>query len=125
MKTLHQYFSLSASPADVYNALTNKTMLEIWTGEPVLFDTQPESEFSLWEGAIIGRNLAFEPNRSIKQIWYFDEIESEVQLILHQGKGSSTSVELRQNNIPDDAFDNIREGWLNDYFGALAELFNA
>jgi len=124
MKTLHQYFSLNASPADVYNALTNKTMLEIWTGEPVVFEPIPESEFSLWDGAIAGRNLVFVPNRSIKQIWYFDEVESEVELILHPGKASSTSVELRQNNIPDEAFENIKEGWSQDYFGALAELFN-
>jgi activator of HSP90 ATPase len=123
MKTLHKYFSLDASVADVYNALTNKTMLEIWTGEPVEFEMVPDSEFSLWDGAIMGRNLAFEINRSIKQIWYFDEIESEVELLLHSGK-KSTSVELKQNNIPDEAFDNIVEGWSHDFFGALAELFN-
>jgi hypothetical protein len=35
-----------------------------------------------------------------------------------------TSVELVHNNIPDEAFENISEGWDLDYFSSLAELFN-
>lgn len=98
-------------------------MLEIWTGEPAVFEPVADTEFSLWDGAIAGRNIAFETNRAIRQIWYFDDIESEVELILH-GEKHQTQIELRQNNIPDEAFDNISDGWSQDYFGALAELFN-
>ncbi len=34
-----------------------------------------------------------------------------------------TSVELLHTNIPDDAYDNISDGWDDDYFGAVSELF--
>lgn len=123
MKSISKYYKLHASPEDIYNALTNQIMLEIWTGEKAVFEAVPGSEFSLWDGAITGRNVAFEMNRSIRQVWYFDETESNVEIILHRDK-KFTSVELRQNNIPDGAFENISEGWDSDYFGALAELFN-
>lgn len=123
MKNLKKYYKLGASPADIYNALTNQIMIEIWTGDKADFKAEPGYEFSLWDGAITGRNVAFEMDRRIKQIWFFDEIESEVIITLHPDK-KGTSVELVHNNIPDEAFENISEGWDLDYFSSLAELFN-
>jgi len=65
MKELKRYYKLSASPSDVYNAMTNPSMIEIWTGEPVEMSTEPDSEFSLWDGAIVGKNLEFEKDKKI------------------------------------------------------------
>jgi activator of HSP90 ATPase len=124
MKDYKKYFLLPAQPGDVYNALTNKNMLEIWTGEDVVMEPEPGTEFSLWGGSITGLNIEFEENRKIVQEWYFgDEHETSlVTIVLHPDK-NGTSIELRHTNIPDDAYDNIVEGWVEDYFGALRELF--
>jgi activator of HSP90 ATPase len=123
MKELKKYYKLQASPADVYNALTNQVMLEIWTGDETDFKAEPGYEFSLWGGEIVGRNIEFETNKLIKQVWYFDKLESPVTIKLHPDK-KGTSIELRQQDIPDEAFENIADGWDIDYFGALEELFN-
>ncbi|HOO85658.1 MAG TPA: SRPBCC domain-containing protein [Prolixibacteraceae bacterium] len=123
MKSLKKYYKLYASPADVYNALTNPVMLEIWTGEKAVFKAEPGFEFSLWDGEIVGRNVKFEMDKMIQQIWYFDNVESLVTFKLHPDK-KFTSVELRHDNIPDEAFDNIADGWDSDFFGSLEELFN-
>ncbi len=32
-------------------------------------------------------------------------------------------MEVHQTNIPDGAFDNMKSGWEEDYYGSLAELF--
>ncbi len=124
MKDLKRYYTLHADPKDVYNALTNQRMLEIWTGEEVLMQTEPNTEFSLWNGSISGINLEFEENKKIVQQWFFgdDEKESIVTIKLHPHK-KGTSVELIHTNIPDDAYENISDGWDEDYFGALNELF--
>jgi len=124
MKNLKKYYTLKADPSDVYNALTNKNMIEIWTGEDAQMEPEPNTEFSLWNGSISGMNLEFETNRKIVQEWYFEDQEeaSVVTLILHPDK-KGTSVELHHANIPDEAFQNISEGWDEDYFGALKELF--
>lgn len=124
MKDLKKYYTLHADPADVYNALTNTRMLEIWTGEDVIMETEPNTEFSLWNGSITGLNLEFEKNKKIVQQWFFgeDDEKSIVTIKLHPHK-KGTSVELRHTNIPEEAFDNISEGWDEDYFGALNELF--
>uniref|UniRef100_UPI0032176FC6 SRPBCC domain-containing protein n=1 Tax=uncultured Draconibacterium sp. TaxID=1573823 RepID=UPI0032176FC6 len=124
MKQIKRYYTITADPKDVYNALTNKKMLEIWTGEEVVMETEPNTEFSLWGGSISGINLEFEENKKIVQKWFFgeDEENSIVTIKIHPHK-KGTSVELLHTNIPDDAYDNISEGWDDDYFGALNELF--
>ena len=124
MRNFKKYFVLPAEPGDVYNALTNKKMIEIWTGEEAQMEPTPHSEFSLWGGSITGLNLEFEENCKMVQQWYFGEQEepSVVTIVLHPDK-KGTSVELRHTNIPDEAYDNIAQGWEEDYFGALRELF--
>lgn len=124
MKDLKRYFLLNAEPEDVYNALTNKKMLEIWTGEDAKMEPVPGTDFSLWNGSITGINLEFEENKKIVQQWFFGEQDEKsiVTIKLHPDK-KGTSVELRHTNIPDEAFENISEGWEEDYFGALRELF--
>ena len=124
MKEIKRYYTIGADPKDVYNALTNKRMLEIWTGEDVVMELEPNTEFSLWGGSISGINLEFEPNKKIVQQWFFgdDEEPSIVSIKIHPHK-KGTSVELRHSNIPEEAYENISEGWDEDYFGALNELF--
>ena len=124
MKNIKKYYKLKAGPEDVYNALTNKSMLEIWTGENAQMEPLPGTEFSLWDGSISGINLEFEKNKKIVQQWYFgEELEESVVTIKIHPDGKGSSVELVHTNIPDKAFKNISQGWDEDYFGALKELF--
>lgn len=124
MKEYKKYFILHASPEDVYNALTNPLMLEIWTGEPAQMSEEPGSDFYLWDGSISGTNVAFEKNHKIVQHWYFGEdVEpSEVTIKIHPHE-QGTSLEIRQTNIPDEAWENMSEGWELDYIGGLQQLF--
>jgi len=124
MENIKRYYVLSADPGDVFNALTNKKILEIWTGESAEMEPVAGTEFSLWDGSITGKNLEFIENKKIVQQWYFGEEEGEsvVTLKLHPHR-KGTSVELIHTNIPDEAFKNISEGWDEDFFGALKELF--
>ena len=123
MKEFKKYYKLNASPADVYNALTNPVMIEIWTGEPVVMSAEPGSEFSLWDGAINGMNIEFIANQLIVQRWYFGEEEDSVVTIKLFPDKKATRIEHHQTNIPDEAFDDIVEGWNEEYFGNLMQLF--
>ncbi len=124
MKDIKRYYILNADPKDVFNALTNKKILEIWTGEEAEIEAITGTEFSLWNGSITGVNLELVENQLIVQEWFFGENDEKsiVTLKLHPHK-KGTNVELRHTNIPDEAYDNISDGWDEDYFGALKELF--
>ncbi len=124
MKDYKNYFIIGAAPEEVYIALTNPATIQLWSGEPAVMSTEPGTEFSLWEGSITGRNLAFEPGKKITQEWYFGEQEppSVVTLILHPHK-QGTSAELRHTNIPDEDFDDIVAGWNDVYFNSLINFY--
>lgn len=70
MKDYKKYYQLPATPEEVYIALTNPLTIELWTGEPVEMSTEPGTEFSMWDGSIVGKNLEFEENKKIVQQWY-------------------------------------------------------
>ena len=125
MKDFKKYYTLPATPEEVYMALTNPLTLELWTGDEVMMSTEPGSEFSLWGGSIVGKNLEFEQDKKIVQQWYFDG-EPEVSIVtikLHPGKNNGTSVELKHTNIPDKEYDDFASGWDDYYFGALSDFF--
>lgn len=124
MKDYKKYYIIPASPEEVYLALTNPLTLKLWTTEEAEMSTEPGSEFSLWDGSITGRNIAFEENKKIVQQWYFGEASdnSIVTILLHP-HAHGTSVELRHTNIPDEDFDDMVEGWNGNYFGALMEFY--
>jgi activator of HSP90 ATPase len=125
MKDFKKYYNISATPQEVYTALTNPLTIELWTGDQAVMSTEPGSEFSMWDGSIVGKNLEFEEGEKIVQQWYFDgQPETSVVTIkLHPASNHSTSAELRHTNIPDKDYDSFADGWDNSYFGPLAEFF--
>ena len=125
MKDFKKYYVLPATPEEIYTALTNPLTLELWTGEPAEMSIEPGSEFSLWGGSIVGKNIEFEENKKLVQQWYFDgqEAESIVTIKLHPDK-NGTSAELRHTNIPNSDYEDMTEGWNDAYFGSLFEFFS-
>jgi len=124
MKDYKKYYSIAAPPSDVWHALTNPVTIQLWTSEPAIMSTEPGTEFSLWDGSICGKNLAFEENRKIVQEWYFgDQAEESIVTIILHSHGLGTSVELIHTNIPDDEYAEFTDGWDHSYFGALREFY--
>lgn len=124
MKDFKKYFIIPATPEEVYLALTLEATIKLWSGEDAEMSTVPGSEFSLWEGSITGRNIAFEEGKKIVQEWYFGEQEpaSIVTIKLHQHK-QGTSAELTHTNIPDEAYEDMVNGWNENYFGLLISFY--
>jgi activator of HSP90 ATPase len=128
MKNIKKHYHIKASAEDIYTALTNPLTIEIWSGATAVMEPVAGTEFSLWDGDISGINLEFEPGKKIVQEWHFEEDEEKpedqksiVTIKLHS-EGSNTDVELLHINIPDEAFDNIVDGWDRYYFKPLKEL---
>ncbi|MDX5421157.1 MAG: SRPBCC domain-containing protein [Hymenobacteraceae bacterium] len=124
MKDYKKYYIVPAPPEEVYIALTNPNTLKLWTGEEAEMATEPGSEFSLFDGSIMGKNLEFEEGKRIVQQWYFgDQPEASIVTIkLHPHK-QGTSAELRHTNIPEQDYEDIVEGWNEVYFGSLIEFY--
>ena len=124
MKDFKKYFKIPTTPEEVYIALTNPFTIELWSGYPAIMDEKTETEFSLWEGDIIGKNLEMITNKKVVQEWYFgDQSEKSIVTINLFEDKKGTQVELKHTNIPDQDFDNIKDGWNEYYFGAIKTFF--
>jgi len=124
MKDYKKYYSIQADAEVLYKALTTAATIQLWTGEDAEMSTEVGSEFSLWEGSIVGKNLEFIENKMIKQQWYFDgQDEESIVIIKIHPDGDASSVELRHSNIPDEVYEDIVDGWNENYFGSLMEFY--
>ncbi len=124
MKNFKKYYTIPAPPETLYLGLTNPLTIQLWTGEVAEMSTEPNTEFSLWDGSITGMNLELETNKKIVQQWYFgDQPEASIVTIKLHPAAQGTSVELTHTNIPDEAYEDITEGWNTAYFGALEDFY--
>ena len=126
MKDFKKYFIIPVDPEQLYRTLTNPATVQLWAGADAVMSEEPDSEFSLWEESIVGKNLEFEPGKKVVQEWYFGEdaeAPSIVTIKLHEHK-QGTSMEVRQTNIPDDVYDEITEGWEEVYIASLLDFYS-
>lgn len=125
MRDYKKYYIIPAPPEDVYAALTNEATIQLWTGDVAEMKAEPGAEFSMWDGSIVGRILELEEGKKIVQQWYFGEDETEASVVtlkLHKDK-NGTSLELRHINIPDEAYEDIVEGWNENYMADLIDFY--
>jgi activator of HSP90 ATPase len=125
-KSLVKHYKFKCEPEDMYAAITNPFTLELWTGYPAQVSTEPGSEFSMWDGDICGRMVSCEENVSVVQEWYFGDQEEKsiVTYKITKDKGN-TRLKITHENIPQDAFDEINEGWDDNFGEPLKQFFNA
>ncbi|HKZ65357.1 MAG TPA: SRPBCC domain-containing protein [Chitinophagaceae bacterium] len=125
MKDFKKYYIIHAAPEELYLALTNPSTIHLWSGEPAEMSTEPDSEFSLWDGSITGRNVEFETGKKIVQQWYFgDQEEKSIVTIKLHPHTQGSSVEVKHTNIPDQDYDDIVDGWNNVYFASLHDFYS-
>ncbi|PRD51871.1 SRPBCC domain-containing protein [Sphingobacterium gobiense] len=124
MKNFKKYYIVAAPPEDIYKALTTEITIRLWTGDAVEIEPWEGGEFSMWDGAITGKFIQLDPHKKIVQQWYFGEQEeaSIVTIKLHEDK-RGTSLEVQHINIPEEAYDDIVEGWNDTYIASLIEFY--
>jgi activator of HSP90 ATPase len=124
MKSFKKYYIIPEKPEIVYQALTNEITIKLWTGFEAIMKAEPDTEFSLWDDSICGKNIAFEPGKKIVQEWYFgDQEEASIVTIKLHEHNKGTSLELSHTNIPDQDFDDICQGWDEAYMGELIAFY--
>jgi uncharacterized protein YndB with AHSA1/START domain len=125
LKDLKKYYTIAATPEEVYLALTNPLSIALWTGGKAEMGNEPGSRFSIFYDSITGTNLEFDHGKKLVQQWDFGDQEpaSVVTIKLHEHK-HGTSVEVRHTNIPDEAWEDISSGWDDTYMASLADFFD-
>ncbi|MCU4176945.1 SRPBCC domain-containing protein [Carboxylicivirga sp. N1Y90] len=124
MKDFKTRIKIKAELEDVYAAFTNPFTIALWSGYPATMSTESGFEFSMWEGDIVGRIVEVEEQKQIVQEWYFgDQEEQSLVTIKFFPQGASkVQIDVIHTNIPDEALEEISEGWNEYYLGAIKEF---
>ncbi len=123
MQTFNSRIKIRSELEDVYAALTNPFTIELWTGYKAIMSETPGDLFELWEGDICGHNIAIIPNEKIVQEWYFGETDTPSIVTIKLFKQRNyIQMDVEHTNIPDEAFNEICDGWKNNYLADLKEF---
>jgi activator of HSP90 ATPase len=123
---IHQEQTFAASPDEVFAALTQSEVFGAMTGVPAQIDPAAGGEFSLFGGAIQGRNIECVPGARLVQAWrassWDDGVYSVVRFELTPA-GGKTKVILDHAGYPDGAGEHLDAGWHPNYWVPLSRRF--
>jgi len=119
MKDFNYELTINADREEVFAALTTPFQIELWSGYPAVMNAEEGTEFSLWDGDICGKNLYVTANKQLVQEWYFGEEEKSIVTIKLKMDVNKTKLTLVHTNIPDEAYEEICEGWVEYYLGSI------
>ena len=118
-KMIKKEYTINAKANAVFAALTTKSSVEKWTGTSAEMSDKEGSEFSLWDGSIIGQNVEVSPSRIIQK-WKESSWEKHSDVVFKiREYGESTKLILEHDNIPEASLQSIDNGWDEYYLGPL------
>jgi activator of HSP90 ATPase len=122
--TISQSYEIKATPAQVFEALTNPEVIQQWSGAPAKIDAQEGSEFSLFGDNIVGKNLQVVPNQKLVQDWAEKswDVSSKVTFTL-KGNNGGTTLDILHEGVPDAAVESITGGWKDYFMGPIQKMF--
>jgi len=122
MKTIVQDYHINAPIEKVWEALVNPKDIDGWGGGPTKMDDKEGTKFSLWGGDIHGTNIEVETFKKLVQEWYGGKWkEPSIVTFKLEKQGNSTDLNLLQENVPDDEYKDIDDGWKEYYLGPLKD----
>jgi activator of HSP90 ATPase len=125
-KIIRQSVTLSAAPADVYDALMDSRKHSRFTGGKASISRKEGGKFSVYDGYATGINLALKENKQIVQSWRASDWpeghESKATFTLAKVKGG-TRITFTHSGVPESQYASIKEGWVEFYWEPLKKLF--
>ncbi len=123
---IHQEQTFSASPGEIFAALTHSDEFGAMTGAPAQIDPAPGGEFSLFGGAIRGRNIECVPGIRLVQAWRASAWEDGVYSVVRfelVPEGAKTRVTLDHAGFPEGTGEHLDAGWHPNYWEPLTRQF--
>ena len=124
MPVIQKTYEMNASPEEVFDALVNPELIQIWSGDEAQMNGKVGGTFSLWGGQMYGVNLEVVKNKRLIQEWSYDQWADASRVTFHiKAKGTKTVVELIHEDVPEKSVNSISDGWDTYYLGAMQDMF--
>jgi len=127
--TIHQEITISASPEQIYEALTNTSQFAECTGMPAKIDFAAGGQFSCFDGMITGQTIEFLPAKRLVQAWRVSNwpagIYSIVKFELEEINDTETKLIFDHTGYPEEHGEHLAQGWHKQYWEPLKKYLNA
>jgi activator of HSP90 ATPase len=126
--TIHQEDDFPAPPHRVYAALLDEKQFAAMSGTPVKLGSHEGDAFSLFGGAIVGRNLELVPDRRVVQAWrdaaWAPGLYSIARFEL-SAADQGTHLVFDQSGYPLSDYASLVSGWHSHYWEPMKKYFLA
>jgi activator of HSP90 ATPase len=124
-KTIRQTATFKAAPHAVYEALMDAKKHAEFTGGEAKISRKVGGKFTIYGGDIEGENLELEPDKKIVQSWRYsdwpDGVNSQATFAMEE-TGGKTRLSFTQTGVPDEHYEDIKQGWKDYYWGPMKQM---
>jgi activator of HSP90 ATPase len=124
--SIHQEENFSVPPARVYAALMDEKEFSAFSGAPAKIGKGEGDAFSLFGGAITGRNLELAPGRRVVQAWRSSDWPPSLYSVIRfelVPAGQGTHLAFDQVGYPLSDYANLVPGWHSHYWEPMKKYF--
>ena len=125
-KNIRQTVTLKAAPHEVYEILMDQKKHAKLVGSEASISRKSGGKFVIYGGDVEGKNLELVPDQKIVQTWrYNDWPAGHYSMITFQLAPTANGARLTftQTDIPEDKYEDIKQGWIDYYWTPLKQLF--
>jgi activator of HSP90 ATPase len=126
VRRIRQTITFPVSPKEIYETIMDPVKHAALTGAAVKIHKEVGSKFSVYDGEIEGVNLELTPDRKIVQSWRYSDWPSghysKCTFLLTKVPGG-TRLTFSQTGVPDEFYDDIRQGWYEYYWEPMKKIF--
>ena len=125
--TIVQHVFIQATPEQVFDAYVQPAVAASVIGGECTGDAQAGSDFTQWNGYILGKHLELVRGERVVQEWTTTEWPkgappSRVELQL-SGTGGGTELTMTHSSVPSEQAEDYRQGWIDYYWTPMRAHF--
>jgi len=124
--TIHQEVTIAASPAAIYNTLTDaKDFAKMTGGRAASIATEVGGAFSMFDGHITGRHVELVPGKRIVQAWRAkDWPEGHYSIVRFEltPEGKGAKLVFDQTGHPNAETEHLTSGWAKMYWEPMKAM---
>ena len=129
-KTIEQEIIIKGTPHEIYEVFMDEKKHCKLTESKAKVSREISGSFSIYEGALSGKNIELIQDKKIVQTWrgngenwpkgYYSTIT-----LIFEPDDKGTLIKFTHTDIPDGAYESVKEGWEKYYWGPLKDMFES
>jgi activator of HSP90 ATPase len=124
-KAIKQTVTFKAAPHAVFEALMDEKKHAAFTGGEAKISRKVGGKFKIYGGDVEGKNLELLPDQKIVQSWrYSDWPEGHYSTATFalEPTEKGTRMVFTQTDVPEDKYEDIKQGWKDYYWAPMKEM---